>query len=326
MRWLYAVMTAVLATGCGGTAGHARGAEPASSPPPRVSPAGRIIRVGALAEGIAVDPGSHIIAVATRTPDQIVALSATSGRLLWRVGLPGHARHLTLAGAGGPLLIPVETANQLLELDLTSRRVVASTAVGRLPHDATADSGRLFVTDEFGRRVTVVEHGRIVGQVTGFVQPGGIIATGDDVAVVDVGADTLTLINASTLRRIAVVNAGAGPTHVVADAAGDIYVIDTRGDAVEEFGTLPRLRRLRRVPLAGTPYGVAADPAHARLWVTLTATDELAELDIGDRRPRLVARYPTGRQPNTVAVDTSTGAVVVANAAGGTVEIIRPSR
>ncbi len=50
-------------------------------------------------------------------------LDARSGRVLWRVPIPGHARHLGLAGPGDPLLIPSEPTDRLLELDLRSRHL-----------------------------------------------------------------------------------------------------------------------------------------------------------------------------------------------------------
>jgi DNA-binding beta-propeller fold protein YncE len=317
------VLAACVLAACG--ARGRQGAEPANSPQLAIQPAGRSIRVGALPEGIAADSRRDLIAVATRDPNEIVVLAASTGRILWRVPLPGHARHLALAGPAGPVLIPAETANRLLELNLSSRRV-ASVPVGRLPHDAAAAAGRVFVTDEFGHRVSVLQRGRVVAQIAGFVQPGGITAVGPDVAVVDVGANTLTLIDATTLHRVAVANAGSGPTHAVADAAGHVYVVDTRGDAIEVFTTRPYLRLLSRYPLAGAPYGLAIDPVRRRLWVTLTATNELAELDISSASPRLVARYPTGRQPNTLAVNTTTGEVFVANSASATVEILQAPR
>ena len=270
---------------------------------------------------MALDPRTGLLFVATRRPNAIVLLAARSGRKLWRVRTPGHARHLGLAGPGGPLLIPSEPANRLLELDLRSRRLT-QVIVGAHPHDAAQVAGRIFVTNEFGRSVSVVEHGKLARRIGGFLQPGGITAVGRHVAVVDVGANRLTLIDAYTLKQIGTANAGSGPTHAVADDGGNIYVVDTRADAIEVFASYPRLRLRARRPLGGTPYGVAIDPARAHLWVTLTATNQLAELAIAGGAPRLLTLYPTGRQPNTVAVDPRLGRVFVANAADGTIEMI----
>ncbi len=73
------------------------------------------------------------------------------------------------------------------------------------------------MTNEFGRSVSVIEHGRVAGRIGGFLQPGGITAVGREVAFVDGGGNRLTLIDAYTLkRRIGTASAGAGPTHAVA--------------------------------------------------------------------------------------------------------------
>jgi len=180
-------------------------------------------------------------------------------------------RHLQLAGPGGPVLVPEEPVNSLLELTRPGPRS-RSIKVGAHPHDATADDGRVFVSNEFSRSVSVIDGTRVVRQIGGFVQPGGIVAVGPDVAVVDVGADAVTLIDAHTLRVIGRLPAGAGPTHAVAGADGRLYVIDTRVNAVLTYATRPRFRQLDRLPLAGTPYGVAIDHSRGRLWVTLTAS------------------------------------------------------
>jgi DNA-binding beta-propeller fold protein YncE len=282
------------------------------------------VAVGDLPEGVAADPGTGVVAVATRHPGAIVLLSARTGRILGRVRFPGEARHLAFAAPGGPLLIPSEPVDRLLILTLTSRRLTA-TAVGRHPHAAESAGGRIFVSDELGGSLSVIAGRHVVARIGGFEQPGGLAAVGEDVAVVDVRADRLTLLNARTLTRLAALDAGLGPTHA---AAGDrvVYVVDTRGDAIEAFATAPHPRTRWRLELPGTPYGIAIDPVRARLWVTLTATDQLAELGLAGRKPRLLRLYLTGRQPNSVAVDPVTGTVFVADAGDGVVQIVQPPR
>ena len=58
--------------------------------------------------------------------------------------------------------------------------------------------------------------------------------------------------------------------------------------------------------------------------MTLTATNTLVQFDDHAARLRVIARYPTVRQPNSVAVDPRTGHVYVAGAAAGVVEEITP--
>ena len=55
-----------------------------------------------------------------------------------------------------------------------------------------------------------------------------------------------------------------------------------------------------------------------------TGRNRLLELEINDLAPKLVDGFPTVRQPNSVAVDERTGAVVVVGRDDGDVQIIDP--
>jgi DNA-binding beta-propeller fold protein YncE len=266
--------------------------------------------VGTLPEGIAVDPHAGIVAVAVRDPPRLALVGAGSGRVLRSVRIVAPPRHLELAGDSGPVLVPAEPVDQLIELSLPSA-TVRSIPVGVHPHDAAAVAGRVFVGNEFGRSVSVLAERRMVAQIGGFLQPGGLAA--------------VTLIDAHSLRVLGKAPAGEGPTHVV---AGDrrLFVADTRGNALLGYTTQPKLHEVGRLALAGTPYGIAIDPVRSRLWVTLTATNELVEVAIDGPALRPVASYPTGRQPNTVAIDPRDGRVFVADAGAGVVQLIDPRR
>ncbi len=324
--WLVAV--ALLLSACGGDKQHPRprthppAAEPASAPATTLHPAGYEIRVGTLPEGIVVDPHAEMVAVAVRDPAAIVLLGARSGRVLRRMPVAAPPRHLELAGDSGPVLVPAEPLDQLIEVSLPSGTLL-SIPVGVHPHDAAAVADRVFVGNEFGRSVSVVVGRRVVARIGGFLQPGGLASTGGDVAVVDVRADTVTLIDAHSLHVLGSARAGQGPTHVVTKN-GRLFVADTRGNALLTYAIKPKLQAMGRLPLPGTPYGIAIDRARNRLWVTLTAANELAEVRIDGSTLRRVASYPTGRQPNTVAVDPRDGRVFVADAGPGVVQVIDP--
>jgi DNA-binding beta-propeller fold protein YncE len=291
---------------------------------PTLHPAGSRVRVGASPEGIVVDPRAGVVVVAVRDPAALVLLGARSGRVLRRVQIAAAPRHLELAGPSGPVLVPTEPVDELIELSLP-RATLRSIPVGSHPHDAAEVARRVFVGDEFGRSVSVLAGSRVVAQIRGFVQPGGLAAVGGGVAVVDVRADTLTLIDARSLHVLGSAAGGQGPTHVVAED-GRLFVADTRGNAVLSYETRPRLRLVSRLALPGTPYGIAIDRERRRLWLTLTATNELVELAIDRRSPRRIDSYPTDRQPNTIAVDPSDGRVFVADAGPGVVQLIDPRR
>ncbi len=336
---LLAAMLCAVAAGCGAAShptaspGHAHahplnGTEPAVAPALTHSPVGRVVSVGAAAEGIVAAPAAGVVAVAVRDPDRIVLLSTRTGRVVRRVPIAGPARHLALDGTR-TLLVPAAPVDRLLELPLADTgahagRDTRSIVTGALPHDAAALDGRVFVADEFGHAISVIAGGRAVARVPGFVQPGGVAGVAGRVALVDVAADTVTLVDPRTLRELGRASAGTGPSHAVAGPDGRLYVVDTRGGALYAFAVRPQLRRLARLVLPDRPYGIAFDRADGRLFVTETGANRLVELDVTGVRPRILATFPTVRQPNTVTVDPGTGEVYVAGAAAGVVQELRP--
>ncbi len=324
-----ATLVAVLAlAGCGGDEAPPapqpvyppRAAEPGRAPVPETKPAGRVVPVGAKPEGIVYDAKTGLVAVGVNDPAALVLLDR-HGRVRKRVPLPGPPRHLQLAKPGGPVLVPSEPANELVEVSLPGGQTLA-TRVGEQPHDATAGAdGRIFTADERGSTISEVRGGRRVRTVPVDTQPGGIVAVGGAVAVVAVQAYTVELFDQRTLQGQGARNAGLGPTHVVSDGSGRIYVADTRGGAVLVFTTEPRLKVAGRIELPGSPYGLAIDGD--RLWVTLTERNELVELRAGDE-PQRLRSFPTVRQPNSVAVEPGSGRVFVASRADGTLQLIDP--
>jgi len=280
--------------------------------------------VGNSPEGVVADLQTHVVAVGVRDPFALTLLDATTGAVLHKIPLPGGLRHLQLAGPGGPVLVPDEGANQLIQVALPGGEITSQVKTGEVPHDATAANGTVFVANELGHSVVAVRGDRVVHTFTDVTQPAGLVAVGDLVGLVDVRENTLTVYDAQRLQRVAELPAGAGPTHVVADKRGHLAVIDTRGGAVLLYEVAPAIRQIGRVALPGTPYGVAYDPVRDRLWVTLTALNEVIGLNLSATQPVLASPLPTVRQPNTVAVDASTGRLYTTGTADGLLEIIEP--
>ena len=76
--------------------------------------------------------------------------------------------------------------------------------------------------------------------------------------------------------------------------------------------------------MPGSPYGIAVDGRRGRIWVTQTALDRVVEMKVTDLAPKIIATYPTVRQPNSVAVDARSGRVVVVGRSRGDVQILDP--
>jgi hypothetical protein len=122
-------------------------------------------------------------------------------------------------------------------------------------------------------------------------------------------------------RLIGRAPAGVGPTQIAAGRGGLIYVVDTTGNGLLVYELRPRLHLTRRLPILGSPYGIASDTVNRRLWVTTTGTNRLVELADG-ARPHRLAGFPAVRQPDAVRVDPVRHRVYVTGRADGVVQIL----
>ena len=299
--------------------------EPAEAPPLEEEPAGRVVEVGPAPEGMAADPETGLVAVALRNPNELALVDGESGEVLQRVRLPESARHLDLAAPGGPVLVPAEGSDSLVQVGLPDGEIVAETPVGDFPHAAAARDGRIFVVNEMASTASIVEGGRELETIETAFKPGGVAVTDDGlVGIVGVRGLTLEVFEADTLESLGRIDAGEGPTHVRAGPGNRFYVTDTRGDAVLIYGARPEPERLGRVSLPGSPYGIAIDPRRNHLWVTLTAEQRVVQFALEGDSLREISRYPTVRQPNTVAVDSASGRVFVTGKTDGQLQILEP--
>jgi DNA-binding beta-propeller fold protein YncE len=300
-------------------------AEPHAGPEQTESIPGRTVPVGEAPEGIVVDAVTRTVAVAKRRPNELVLLNADTGDITGRTPLPGSVRHLQLAAPGGPVLVPVESANALIRVELPVGRADPPIATGIGSHDATqAQNGIVFVTNEFGAAVAALRGNAVVKDFGGSVQPGGAAAVGNLVGVVDVRKNSLTVYDAALLTVVGTGPAGVGPTHLVGDRHGRMIATDTRGDTIRVFTPQPTPQEIATVAQTGGPYGIAYDATRDRLWVTSTGTNEVVGYDMTNATPREVRRLPTVRNPNTVGVDPATGRLFIAGVSGGVVQIVDP--
>lgn len=318
---------AAVGAGCGSAdVGDLPGAaEPPRSPAPAVPAAGETFPVGSGPEGIVVHDGTA--AVALRDPAALALVELDARRVTSTLRLPGAPRHLGLA-ADGAALVPAEPADRFLAVALPSGDVTVRAATGAYPHDVAEVDAGIAVGDERGDSVTLVRDDGSTRRVEVAAQPGGLAALhgGRLLVVVSVRERVAEILDGRTLEILARVDAGVGPTHVACRERGPCYVLDTRGNAllvlvVSEDGREARISR--RVYLPGGPYGVALDEERARLWVTAPGRNELSELP-AHGRPRVLRRIPTVRQPDSVAVDARTGAVLVTGRTAGLLQRVTP--
>jgi DNA-binding beta-propeller fold protein YncE len=298
-------------------------AEPGQAAAPTGPVPGRTVPVGDAPEGVTVDAVTRTVAVATRNPNELVLLNADTGAVTGRTPLPGFVRHLQLAKPGGPVLVPVESANALVRVDLPGGKAEPQIITGTVPHDASeAPNGTVFVANEHGGTVTALRGDRIEKVFTDSVQPAGLAPVGNMMGLLDVRKNDLTIYDAEALTIVGSTPAGAGPTHLVADKHGRLIAADTRGDAVQVFSTEPA--QIGSVAQPGAPYGIAYDSVRDRLWVASSGTNEVVGYDMSDPTPREIARLATVQNPYTLGVDSTTGRLFIAGVTAGVVQIVDP--
>lgn len=293
-----------LAAGCGSSSPDPTtlgAAEPARSPALTAKPTGQVTEVADLPQGIAYDAATNLLAVTVRHPDRLLLLDPTSLAVTTTIPLPGKARHLTDAKPGGPILVPDETANQLIEVNLPGGTTRVTT-VGTHPHNSVGEpNGDILVGNEFSRSISRVRDGRVVTTVPGVRQPGGLVVDGDIVGAVDVHDFAVETFDRATLKRTHTIKVGKGPTHGLLTTDHRIVVADTRGGRLYVVGLDP-LKILGSYDLPGSPYGIINDPETGDMWVTLTGRNKLIGFSFATDTPKKIAEYDTVRQPDTVAV------------------------
>ena len=190
----------------------------------------------------------------------------------------------------------------------------------------TAD-GTIVVTNERGGGVVFVRDGTVVASLpAGPPQPGGIAAVGKYAAVADVQGNGVWVYDGSSRREVARKLLGTKLTHAVGLSDDLAAFADTDGGAVLIQRVGPDITDVASIEAPGKPYGLAYDAERRRLYVTLTATNQLQVADLADpAAPRIIGVVPTVQQPNSVAVDPRSGAVLVTGSnPAGTLQIVTP--
>lgn len=306
-------------------------AAPATAPLPTTAPAGEVVGGGAV-RALAVDPATRTLAVAT---DDRVLLSGLEdpGAVAREVPLTGPAAALTVAD--GALLVAVPDAASsteavslteaasLIEIRLPEGTPRATTGLDGPVRAAVTVGDRTVVA--LGNSVAVREADGAVRTIGGFADAAQLVPVGDRVVVLDRARTSLTLLDPAVGEAGPALRVGDGATSAVGDRFGRILVLDTREGELLVVAGDPLLLR-QRYPVPGSPYGLAYDPQRDLAWITLTARNEVVGLDVAGGEPVERHRFPTVQQPDSVAVDPSSGHVFVGSASGAGLQVIDPGQ
>ena len=164
----------------------------------------------------------------------------------------------------------------------------------------------------------------VVGSTPVDAQPGGVANVDGTVYVNAVRAYTVEpYTNEDRPRALGGQSSGLGTSHVVVGPDATLALGDTRGKALVVYQTKPRLKFIARVPLGGSPIGLAWDGKRT-MWITLSEKNQVVPVDLSGEKPKLGTPLATTQTPLSDAVDTSTGRLAIAGAGDGKVLLVDP--
>ncbi len=320
----------------------------ATSPPPDRPPAGDVLALTGRPTAALFDPTTSSLAVFTPGADPQAPGTLTI------IGPAGAARPVALpagttAIAGdGKGAVYATTRGGFVTVDLATGGLAATTIDGHDATDFTAIArrvdGRLLVgsaagavyvladqtssgqTDsgqtgsgQTGSGQTGSDQTRVTAETTIFSRVDAIVTEGETAVVLDRAQTSVTALNQQGAVQQAL-RAGLGATTIAADPAGRVLVTDTRGGQLLVFSVDPLIQR-QGYPIGESPYAIAS--SNTLVWVSQTAINSVAGYDLGTGIPVEKVRYPTVRQPNSLAFDEVSGTLYVVSGSGDGIQVIR---
>ena len=209
------------------------------------------------AHGLRVDHQDNVW-ITDRGLQQVIKFSPT-GQVLLQLGKKGVAGNNTSTDAlNGPSDVVWGANGDIFVSDgeSSNTRVVKFSADGKFikcwgtkgpgpgqldtPHSIAIDSkGRLLVANRGNKRVEIFgQDGAYLGVINDTGTPYGLFLTKNDVLYLTDGTqgkDDLTIIDLKTQQHLGHFGGLVGPHMLAVDAAGSIYVAETRGNAVRKF-------------------------------------------------------------------------------------------
>jgi len=300
-------------------------AQAAESPPASQNPAGAVRQLAGHPQAAVFDSATHQLAVLSPGSDPTapasLALLGDSPRL---VTLPGPVTALAadgrgkayLAARGGYFVVDLATA-RATQVNIAEAVQAQFTAIAR-----RAD-GKLVLGSADGTVYTLTSSpeagsATICDRIKIFSRVDSLVTQGNTTAVLDRGQTSLTTIGADGHAEQAL-RAGEGATTMAADPLGRILVADTRGGELLVYGVDPLILR-QAYPVRQAPFGLAGSRGLA--WVSQTASNSVIGYDLTTGIPLEKVRYPTVRQPNSLAFDESSDTLYVVSGSGAGVQVI----
>lgn len=303
-------------------------AQPAVSPPVSQAPTGVVLPLGGHPQTAVFDSGTRQLAVLTPATDPSTPASTTvfgAAPVPPRViALPGHATALTTDGRGTAYL---STHGGYFVVDLSTGRTtrvgvagaqqakftaIAHRADGKLVLGSADGSVYISTFEPTSGTASITNRNRI------FTTVDSLVTQGNTTIVLDRRQTSVTTIGAEGNIEQAL-RAGGGATTLADDPLGRVLVADTRGNQLLVYSINPLILR-QAFPVRLSPYGLVGSRELA--WVSQTASNIVIGYDLTTGIPVEKVRYPTVRQPNSLAFDEASDTLYVVSGSGSGVQVI----
>lgn len=288
------------------------------SPVPAVAPAGTILPSGPVT---AMASAGGLLAVAVDKPPAVLLYSlAGNAPAPKRVDVDGPVENLS--ADNGQVLASIPSRGEVVRIaaDGTARPL----PVAGQPADAVTSGGNTLVAVRDRKVIDVYRDGQQPRTISGGLYSADqVVDAQGHVVMLDRLRTAVFSVDVAGGSLGEGLRAGDGAANAVADSYGRVLVTDARTSSLLAFSTNPLLLR-QMYPVPGGAYGIAYDATRHLAWVTLTAANEVVAYDVRGGEPTEKHRYPTVRQPDSVAVDSATGKVYVGSATGEGIQVIQP--
>jgi len=300
----------------------------ATSPTPDRPPAGDVLALTGRPSAALFDPTTSSLAVFTpganpQAPGTLTIIGPAGAAR--PVALPAGTTAIAGDGKGA---VYATTRGGFVTVDLATGGLAATTIDGHDATDFTAVArrvdGRLLVGSAAGAVYVLADQTgsgqtRVTAETTIFSRVDAIVTEGETAVVLDRAQTSVTALNQQGAVQQAL-RAGLGATTIAADPAGRVLVTDTRGGQLLVFSVDPLIQR-QGYPIGESPYAIAS--SNTLVWVSQTAINSVAGYDLGSGIPVEKVRYPTVRQPNSLAFDEVSGTLYVVSGSGDGIQVIR---
>ncbi|MFD4367448.1 YncE family protein [Rhodococcus sp. NPDC058521] len=284
----------------------------AESPPLTTTPAGDVAALPFAVTSTTIDPITQTLIVTGDDGNRIELLGTDPAAPPREVSTEHPVRQVTPVGDGTALLA---MNGQVGRLDLRTAEVTSTPVDGDVLTVSQLEDGRILAGTDNGTIDVVDPETSDTRTVTGLASVDALAVVGDTVTALDRKQTSVTDIDIDGESLGAALRAGEGAHSLATDSFGRILVTDTPGDELLVY-TTDSLTLRQRFPVGPAPVGVAFDETTGTVWVTLSGTNEVVGFELSSGVGVETARFPTVRQPNSIAVDSGTGVVFVGSAAG----------